>query len=177
MVIEYLEKIYQEMYGRKVSLERDYKKTELLLKENAQFIDTLENSLDKNYESFSPRDINRESYEKIEALKEEKSIIEKDSEELEERISNLTEHLVELEEVLQNLRESTREEKEKEKEVLIEEEDKILLHDSMVQSLTGMIHKIELCTKLIDVDKVRCKLELQNMSKTMKKMIEDICQN
>lgn len=175
MVIEYLEKIYQEMYGRKVSLERDYKKTELLLKENAQFIDTLENSLDKNYESFSPRDINRESYEKIEALKEEKSIIEKDSEELKERILNLTEHLVELEEVLQNLRESTREEKEK--EVLIEEEDKILLHDSMVQSLTGMIHKIELCTKLMDVDKVRCKLELQNMSKTMKKMIEDICQN
>ena len=175
MVIEYLEKIYQEMYERKVSLERDYKKIELLLKENAQFIDTLENSLDKNYESFSPRDINRESYEKIEALKEEKSIIEKDSEELKERILNLTEHLVELEEVLQNLRESTREEKEK--EVLIEEEDKILLHDSMVQSLTGMIHKIELCTKLMDVDKVRCKLELQNMSKTMKKMIEDICQN
>lgn len=175
MVIEYLEKIYQEMYERKVSLERDYKKTELLLKENAQFIDTLENSLDKNYESFSPRDINRESYEKIEALKEEKSIIEKDSEKLKERILNLTEHLVELEEVLQNLRESTR--KEKEKEVLIEEEDKILLRDSMVQSLTGMIHKIELCTKLMDVDKVRCKLELQNMSKTMKKMIEDICQN
>ena len=175
MVIEYLEKIYQEMYERKVSLERDYKKTELLLKENAQFIDTLENSLDKNYESFSPRDINRESYEKIEALKEEKSIIEKDSEKLKERILNLTEHLVELEEVLQNLRESTREEKEK--EVLIEEEDKILLHDSMVQSLTGMIHKIELCTKLMDVDKVRCKLELQNMSKTMKKIIEDICQN
>lgn len=191
MVIEYLEKIHEEMYEQKVSLERDYKKTELLLKENTQFIYTLEDSLDKNYESFSPRDINRESYEKIEALKEEQSRIEKDSEKLKEKISNLTEHLVELEEVLQNVRENTR--AEKEKEVLIEEDEilrkKILetqelerqriareLHDSIVQSLTGIIHKIEFCTKLMDMDTVRCKLELQTMSKTVREIIEDMRQ-
>lgn len=191
MITEYLEKIHQEMYEKKVSLERDYKKTELLLKENIQFIYTLENSLDKNYESFSPRDINHESYEKIESLKEEQSQIQKDSEKLELEISNLNEHLAELEDVLKNVRENTR--ATEDKEILIEEDEtfrkKILetqelerqriareLHDSIVQSLTGIVHKIEFCSKLMDMDTVRCKLELQTMSKMVRKIIEDMRQ-
>lgn len=191
MVTEYLEKIHQEMYEKKVSLERDYKKTELLLKENIQFIYTLENSLDKNYESFSPRDINHKSYEKIESLKEEQSQIQKDSEKLELEISNLNEHLAELEDVLKNVRENTR--ATEDKEILIEEDEtfrkKILetqelerqriareLHDSIVQSLTGIVHKIEFCSKLMDMDTVRCKLELQTMSKMVRKIIEDMRQ-
>lgn len=191
MITEYLEKIHQEMYEQKVSLERDYKKTELLLKENIQFIYTLENSLDKNYESFSPRNINHESYEKIESLKEEQSQIEEHSEKLKKEISNLTEHIAELEDVLKIVRANTR--AAEGKEVLLEEDEifrkKILetqemerqriareLHDSIVQSLTGMVHKIEFCTKLMDVDTVRCKLELQTMSKMVRKIIEDMRQ-
>lgn len=189
MVTEYLEKIHQEMYEKKISLECDYKKTELLLKENMQFIYTLESSLDKNYESFSPRDINHESYEKIEALKKEQSQIKKEIEKLESEISNLNEHLAELENVLKHVRENTR--AAEDKEVLMEEDEifrkKILeiqelerqriareLHDSIVQSLTGMVHKIEFCTKLMDIDTVRCKLELQTMSKMVRKIIEDM---
>lgn len=191
MIIEYLEKIYAEMYEQKVSLERDYKKNELLLKENIQFIYTLENSLDRNYESFSPRDINHESYEKIENLKEEKSQIEKQEEILRIKISDLNDHLAELEHVLKVVRENTK--AIEEKEVLLEEDEffrkKILetqemerqriareLHDSIVQSLTSIVHKIEFCTKLMDMDTVRCKLELQTMSKMVKRIIEDMRQ-
>lgn len=191
MIIEYLEKIYAEMYEQKVSLERDYKKNELLLKENIQFIYTLENSLDRNYESFSPRDINHESYEKIENLKEEKSQIEKQEEILRIKISDLNDHLAELEHVLKVVRENTK--AVEEKEVLLEDDEifrkKILetqemerqriareLHDSIVQSLTSIVHKIEFCTKLMDIDTVRCKLELQTMSKMVKRIIEDMRQ-
>lgn len=191
MIIEYLEKIYAEMYEQKVSLERDYKKNELLLKENIQFIYTLENSLDRNYESFSPRDINHESYEKIENLKEEKSQIEKQEEILRIKISDLNDHLAELEHVLKVVRENTK--AIEEKEVLLEDDEifrkKILetqemerqriareLHDSIVQSLTSIVHKIEFCTKLMDMDTVRCKLELQTMSKMVKRIIEDMRQ-
>lgn len=191
MIIEYLEKIYAEMYEQKVSLEHDYKKNELLLKENIQFIYTLENSLDRNYESFSPRNINHESYEKIENLKEEKSQIEKQEEILRIKISDLNDHLAELEHVLKVVRENTK--AVEEKEVLLEDDEifrkKILetqemerqriareLHDSIVQSLTSIVHKIEFCTKLMDIDTVRCKLELQTMSKMVKRIIEDMRQ-
>lgn len=191
MITEYLEKLHEEMYEKKVSLERDYKRNELLLKENLQFIYTLENSLDKNYESFSPLGINRESYAKIESLKKEQSQIVSQSEELKIKIIDLDEHLKELESVLKSVRENIR--VENEKNILIEDDEvfrkKILetqemerqriareLHDSIVQNLTGIVHKLELCTKLMDMDTVRCKLELQTLSKTVRKIIEEMRQ-
>lgn len=191
MITEYLEKLHEKMYEKKVSLERDYKRNELLLKENLQFIYTLENSLDKNYESFSPLGINRESYAKIESLKKEQSQIVSQSEELKIKIIDLDEHLKELESVLKSVRENIR--VENEKNILIEDDEvfrkKILetqemerqriareLHDSIVQNLTGIVHKLELCTKLMDMDTVRCKLELQTLSKTVRKIIEEMRQ-
>lgn len=191
MITEYLEKLHEEMYEKKVLLERDLKKNELLLKENLQFIYTLENSLDKNYESFSPRDINHESYAKIESLKKEQVQIVARSEKLETKILDLNEHLTELENVLKSVRENIR--VEDAKNILVEEDEvfrkKILetqemerqriareLHDSIVQNLTGIVHKLELCTKLMDMDTVRCKLELQTLSKLVRKIIEDMRQ-
>lgn len=48
------------------------------------------------------------------------------------------------------------------------------LHDSTVQSLTSLIHKAELCTRLVDMDPVRTKLELNTMSNTLKSVINEI---
>lgn len=48
------------------------------------------------------------------------------------------------------------------------------LHDSTVQNLTNMMHKTELCTRLIDLDHVRAKLELQTMVSTIKSTINDM---
>lgn len=48
------------------------------------------------------------------------------------------------------------------------------LHDSTVQNLTSMMHKTELCTRLIDIDTVRAKLELQTMIHTIKTTINDM---
>lgn len=191
MVTEYLEKMHQEMYEKKVSLERAYRKNELLLRENMQFIYTLENSLDKNYESFSPRDINHESYEKIESLKDEQIQIKEKSEKLKTKILDLNTHLVELEGILKISRENKR--IIEDRELTIEKNEifckKILeiqemerqkiareLHDSIVQSLTGTVNKIEFCTQLMDMDTIRCKLELQTLSKTVKKIVEDMRQ-
>ena len=42
------------------------------------------------------------------------------------------------------------------------------LHDTTVQNLTSMVHKAELCVKLIDIDSIRAKLELNTMSNTLK---------
>lgn len=48
------------------------------------------------------------------------------------------------------------------------------LHDSTVQNLTTMMHKTELCTRLIDIDPIRAKLELQTMVGTIKSTINDM---
>lgn len=47
------------------------------------------------------------------------------------------------------------------------------LHDSTTQNLTSLIHKTELCTKLLEVDPIRCKLELFSLNKNLRDIIEE----
>lgn len=48
------------------------------------------------------------------------------------------------------------------------------LHDSTVQNLTSLGHKMEYCSKLIDRDPIRVKLELQSMIELNKEIINDM---
>lgn len=48
------------------------------------------------------------------------------------------------------------------------------LHDSTVQNLTSLIHKIELSSRFIETDPVRTRLELSNISNTIKSVINEI---
>jgi two-component system, NarL family, sensor histidine kinase DegS len=48
------------------------------------------------------------------------------------------------------------------------------LHDSTVQNLTSLVHKTELCIKLIEIDSIRAKLELNAMSNTIKTVINEM---
>ena len=47
------------------------------------------------------------------------------------------------------------------------------LHDTTVQNLTSLVHKSEMCMKLIDMDPIRCKLELSTLGKTLRDTIND----
>lgn len=48
------------------------------------------------------------------------------------------------------------------------------LHDSTVQNLTSLIYKAELCSKVLEIDQTRVKLELQVMIASIKSIIEEI---
>lgn len=48
------------------------------------------------------------------------------------------------------------------------------LHDSTVQNLTSIIHKSELCIKLLDMDIIRARLELMSMNHTIKSIINEM---
>lgn len=48
------------------------------------------------------------------------------------------------------------------------------LHDSTVQNLTNLVHKTELCSKLVDMDTIRAKLELETMINTIRTTINDM---
>ncbi|MCI6713408.1 MAG: sensor histidine kinase, partial [Lachnospiraceae bacterium] len=51
------------------------------------------------------------------------------------------------------------------------------LHDSSLQNLTHLIHKVELSSLYIDRDPVKAKLELATIGKNLRKVIEDIRNN
>lgn len=48
------------------------------------------------------------------------------------------------------------------------------LHDSTVQNLTNLVHKTELCSKIIDKDTIQVKLELISMIETIRSTIKDM---
>ncbi len=48
------------------------------------------------------------------------------------------------------------------------------LHDTTVQVLTNLVHKCEICSKIMEIDTVRAKLELEIMSKTLRETISDM---
>lgn len=48
------------------------------------------------------------------------------------------------------------------------------LHDSIVQNLTSLIYKAELCSKVLESDQTRVKLELQVMIVSLKSTIEEM---
>lgn len=48
------------------------------------------------------------------------------------------------------------------------------LHDTTVQTLTNLVHRTELCMRLIDSDTIRVKLDLQVMMQCLKDVINDM---
>lgn len=189
MVCAYLEKLYNEYLEEKISIDKTIANLQLQLKENIEFIKLLEDSTDITYESFSPRDINSKS--KLKELKEkQKEILQKIDEvkvkqdevlhkidELDNVIKMAKSLIIKKEYIDSNVNDEYEsdvyrlkllETQENERQRISRE-----LHDSTVQNLTGIVHKTELCSKLIDIDPIRCRLELTMMSRTLRDIIND----
>lgn len=189
MVIKYLEKMRQELYESILSTQTLICKNEQELRETIQFIYTLESSLEDNFDAFSPWDTHHESRQKIEELKREQESLEQQSNELKVKISDMNSRMAELESVIRVARQQKKYIQEKET-VIAEDEifrNKVLetqelerqriardLHDSIVQSLTNLVHKVEICYKLMDIDSIRCKMELKTMSKNVREIIQEM---
>lgn len=190
MVEEYLEKLYQEFYERKLNLEQENQRREVRLRNNKKFIHMLEETLDEDFEIFSPRDVDEESHKKIESLKEEQKNIIAGIDELQIEISNINKKMEELEEVLENFRMNYRY-----IDVPLNEEDNIIeenqeagvsenkeeaslsledFKNNILLEFTSVPHKIEMCYKLLDVDVARCKLELFQIEKDTNEIIRKL---
>lgn len=149
----------------------------------------LDQKPDSNMNFFSPVGVYEEGEEKRELLKT--------AEKLEEELPRLTERLEHYkhrrdqiyflrERFLMQSKDSVRQNADEEQHIFDREQGIHILesheyernriagdlHDSSVQSLTGLVHKTELCMRLMDIDTVRVKLELQIMSETIKKIID-----
>jgi two-component system sensor histidine kinase DegS len=167
MISEYLKKFQSELMSNKEEIHKSVEALELQIKENKAFIKLLKEENDSNYESFSPRDVNPKGREQIQHLEDQQKLLQ---EQLNEAIAELEQKINDSDSDISDdiLRLKLLETQENERQRISRE-----LHDSTVQNLTSLVHKTELCSKLIDMDKVRCKLELNIMSKTLRDIIND----
>lgn len=187
MVEEYLEKLYQEFYEKKLSFEQECQRREVRLRNNKKFIQILEKSLDEDFEMFSPRNVDEESHRKIESLKGEQKSITDGINELQKEISNIDKKIAELEEVLENFRANQRfinvplnqDESliEESQEDNFSEKQKKLnsgsdeLKNIVLPEFIKFAYKIEICEKLLNIDNTRCKLELAQIAKDVNELI------
>lgn len=187
MVKEYLEKTKEQFHEDRIILLKKKADYQNKLKENIQMIQLLQEADDPNIEAFTPREVNHFNKEKIKELAEEQKEISRQLKIVDSELAKIDRKVDEINSVIKVSREDIL--------PLLEEEDDDLspkfrlalletqenerqriardLHDSTVQNLTSLVHKSELCMKLMDVDVIRCRLELSAMTKTLRAIIDD----
>lgn len=133
------------------------------------------NSKNDSSSVFSPnsKEFDLSSLElKIKNMREKVSILENDKEKLEMKLLQMQEvkrALLKRESPKSSKRLNILEIQEKDRQRIARD-----LHDSTVQNLTSLIHKSEFCSRLVDIDPVRSKLELKTLSITLKSVINEI---
>lgn len=188
MVKEYLEKLHVEYEQEDHTLQEKIKNKKIQLKENIEFIKLLDETTDDSYESFTPREINSKNKTKITSLRDEQKVILQELDQLKIEEIAISQKIDELNSVMkfenerneiqdapegvnkidQTFRLKLLETQENERQRISRE-----LHDSTVQNLTSLVHKSELCSKLIEMDPIRCKLELLTLNRTLREVINN----
>lgn len=143
----------------------------LYIKEADASIQSLEDSESDDYKMFSPRSMSEQHKEEIAKAKSRKSHYEKQNSELYDSKETVEKKIENLEKIL-------KQEKSSLAVLHVQEEDRRRiareLHDTPLQNLAHLIHKMELCNLYIDEDPAKAKLELSVVSSKMKEVIEEI---
>lgn len=165
ILINVLNELKQEVLKLDTQIEcnsRYIKEADVYLKEFAE---------PEDFRVFSPRNmemIHKEEIKRTTGLKEDYV---KQNEQLNQKRDVLSARIKKLEKILNR-------EDHKLTVLKIQEEDRKRiareLHDTSLQNLTHLIHKIELCGMYIDTDPVQAKLELSVVNKHLKETIDEI---
>lgn len=156
MVIAYLDKMREDFEGQRICLKELILACENKIKENDKFIRILEESNDPNYEAFSPRQLNTFNRRKIAELHGEQATLAEDLAELKDQLGETDRRIEELSAVIRSAKESAVQKTEKPK-----------------PELAALVHQVELCRQLVDVDPVRCKQELSMIEKLLRDLLQD----
>lgn len=136
---------------------------------------------DQDYKIFSPRSPEDLYQDEIKKSDNEKKILQSQLNQCYHKQNLLRSKIEKLKQLKVNDRECHIKTDGREKNLAllnIQEEDRQRiardLHDTSLQTLTHVIHKIELCSMYIDQDPVRAKLELSVVNKNLRDIIEEI---
>ena len=178
MVIEYLQQIKDSYFEQKHALEKQLNLLEIQLKENTGMIKMLEETNDSCYELFTPRNVNSKNKAKINELMEEQKSINESIDNLKNSIKEYSSKIEQLDQIV--------EEENREIEIvqeyteamtlqnMVSEDEKIeSSEDNLLDSMMNILNRVELCSQLIDIDPVRCRLELSSVMKILTDLIEE----
>lgn len=177
MVIEYLQQIKDSYFEQKHALEKQLNLLEIQLKENTGMIKMLEETNDSCYELFTPRNVNSKNKAKINELMEEKKSINESIENLKNSIKEYSSKIEQLDQIV--------EEENREIEIvheytetmsqqnIVSEDEKESSEDNLLDGIKNVLNRVELCSRLIDIDPVRCRLELSSIMKILTDLIEE----
>lgn len=143
----------------------------LYIKEEETSVKNLENADDEELKMFYPRIDNNLQRDEIKKANIRKTDYEKKNVVLYER-KTLLENMIEQMEI------AIGQEGQKTTALYFQEEERKRisrdLHDTALQNLVHLIHKIELCNLYIDEDPIKAKLELSLVSKGLKEIVDEI---
>ena len=177
MVIEYLQQIKDSYFEQKHGLEKQLNILEIQLKENIGMIKMLEETNDSCYELFTPRNVNSKNKAKINELMEEQKTINESIENLKNSIKEYSSKIEQLDQIV--------EEENREIEIvqeyteamtqqnIVSEDEKESSEDNLLDGMKNILNRVELCSQLIDIDPVRCRLELSSIMKILTDLIEE----
>ncbi len=168
-----LSHLLQELEQEKREIEEKINDNLLKIKEFDIYTASILEKEDRDFKVFSPRDAESIHKEEFERIKREKLSCLAENERLHQRRDILISRVATVKDIL---------EEEKDLSNLmalsIQEEDRQRiareLHDTSLQNLAHLIHKIELSSLFIDQDPVRAKLELSVVNKNLREIIEEI---
>lgn len=165
ILLDVLNELKQEIMKLDIQIEcnsRCIKETDVYLKDFAE---------PEDFKIFSPRNMETVHKEEIQKSKKIKEDYVKQNEQLLQKKNILSARVKKLEKILNG-------ENRKLAALKIQEEDRKRiareLHDTSLQNLTHLIHKIELCSIYIDKDPIQAKLELSIVNKRLKEVINEI---
>ena len=177
MVIEYLQQIKDSYFEQKHALEKQLNLLEIQLKENIGMIKMLEETNDSCYELFTPRNVNSKNKAKINELMEEQKTINESIDNLKNSIKEYSSKIEQLDQIVEEenreieiVQEYT---KAMTQQNIVSEDEKESSEDNLIDSMMNILNRVELCSQLIDIDTVRCRLELSSVMKILTDLIEE----
>lgn len=164
---EFLTCFKQELFEINAQIHRN----SLYIREEDACIKSIEESDSEDFKMFSPRSLSSLQKDEVVKANERKADFQKQNEELIEKKSVIESRVRILEEVL-------KQESHNFTALHVQEEDRKRiardLHDTALQNLTHLIHKIELCGLYFDEDPVKAKLELSVIGMGLKEIVNEI---
>jgi two-component system sensor histidine kinase DegS len=148
MVKQYLEKIQNDFFVKKIEIKNQIMDLNNQYKESIEMIKLLQESDDPTFDVFTPREVNSFNRVKVDELKESQVSIQSQLVIKKEELRKIEEDIEEVNNVLKN-------------------------ENSTIQKMKIFSEKIDKCLELVVLERYQCKMELSEM----KEMIDEITKN
>ena len=172
---EIIQTLYDELKKEQTSLLSSLNEKKNRIAEIDIYLDSLLNKEESDLRVFLPRKVEDVYHDVIEQNKRQKEKLLSECDQIEKQLHLEEKRMEQLGEILSGSsmlhvkQLSILDAQEKERQRIARD-----LHDTSLQNLTHLIHKVELSSLYIDEDPVKAKLELATIEKGIRKVIEEI---